>query len=798
MGTMTKSTVEKADLSALAAQAAKLEQYAKNIEKEVAKLQQRIDNLDWKGIAKDSAEGRAESERTQQKRLAEGVRALKDSIVNGTTSMTPMIDNLNNSATNLGNSQFDVSEGWKVTDRLNYGAALAVAKANDDLAQQKLIEAMQARRAQEATNETIRLQRLAMELGTADDTTSSAIKSASGAIGELSPATAGMNGNQAHADLEAAADGDATPEQLARLQAATTLTPEQLDALRNGRFAELPKGQFDYLNQLMRDMDGLSPEQIENLADQTPQLETSTANALQIMGNPKVGASPEETGGMSRLPAKVQEVLRESPVKDRTLVRTEKKTGMLGQNEDEKVYTPAVEIKDYDDLKALSGLLDSGSPELRQGTDLDRGLLKQTSEIAAATTDETRPIVDARGATLSDGEIDNTLDSMLDVSSADHQAVRDFLSGENMAPTVEPGNSYDPNSHFMGLATHDWGDQDGANKVFDWIGESASDPGYEGRVSADTANSLAHLISANHATLGQDTNGPDIDGTHTLGQLNPELTQTFTKNLIPYLGGLNGVSIEGLHEIPGFSNTSELANLVKVLDSDPTSAGAINVAGTAWEQNMSNLYGQTLDPEYAEAAGRFVQAFTNGNTAEMNALRANDQWEEVQEFNGNSAKWDSIKNLVTGGLSYVPGGSEITKLYEIANPYAKLSNIDLPNNPNDMTESEWTHVIDQSNTLFQQTTDGSYRQFAIAEGYLAANKSELNSPEWQPFLTDGELDWHKVNADDDRSIVFGFLYNSLGLGGFYDGNEGYPNGLSSPNITLDDKPTPGDSNVAPR
>ncbi|MGC7354232.1 hypothetical protein RBA38_23660, partial [Mycobacteroides abscessus subsp. abscessus] len=82
--------------------------------------------------------------------------------------------------------------------------------------------------------------------------------------GTLTPARAGLvGGQQATGDGQAILDGKATPEQIARARAALTgWTPEQIAALAEGKPADMPQGQYDYLKSLMESMNGKSVQDI--------------------------------------------------------------------------------------------------------------------------------------------------------------------------------------------------------------------------------------------------------------------------------------------------------------------------------------------------------------------------------------------------------------------------------------------------------------------------------------------------------------------------------------------------------
>ena len=76
--------------------------------------------------------------------------------------------------------------------------------------------------------------------------------------------------DQAGEDWADVRAGTATPEQVGRLRAAATLTPEQTAAVQQGKPATIDQGQYDYLNGLMRAQDGMSAAEINKTLDKYP------------------------------------------------------------------------------------------------------------------------------------------------------------------------------------------------------------------------------------------------------------------------------------------------------------------------------------------------------------------------------------------------------------------------------------------------------------------------------------------------------------------------------------------------
>lgn len=338
-----------------------------------------VDGLNWSGDGRRGAENRAERERTEMRLVADAFDDLATACLNGQTAMGPLVSTAKQSVTSLRKDGYEVDDGdWSVRDTYNYQAALDAAGKDQKLIDQ--VNTLQSTRQNEASNQTVTLQRLAADLGWADAAATTAIRTALNSIEQLTPATSGLNPTVAAQDEAALRNGTATPEQVERLQLATHLTQQQLDDLLAGKQVDLPQGQFDYLRGLMRSMDTMSVTDIKKLgdglpADQQTIVRAGVADALQIMSNPQIEAGRQgvaaDTGGMALLPTQVRTLLTEKPYKSLNPARGGGAGGVI-------------EVPRMGDFNALTDLLGNGNAGLAQGTDIDRGLLKQGAEIAGS------------------------------------------------------------------------------------------------------------------------------------------------------------------------------------------------------------------------------------------------------------------------------------------------------------------------------------------------------------------------------------------------------------------------------
>lgn len=585
----------------------------------------------------------------------------------------------------------------------------------------------------------------------------------------LSPAGAAVSIHSADQLLDDLADHRRlSGTELAELREATGLTPEQIEAIRQGKPVDIPPNKYAYLREVMAGLDSKSPAEIDRIADyldpgSRDSVKTALANGMQLMGNPLITDKRGNHGGMTELPAKVRESLQRNPV---TFDIDNPAAGIYWR------------LNNYHDLVALTDLLGKGNADLRVNTDVDRGLLKQASELASATSNRQGLFLetdDETGHLVSDKDLNATINSMIALTDADHPAITDFLTAQHMDCTVEPGGHFDAGSHFVDLVTHPFDPgQHAVEDMFNWIGPNAGTPGHEGDLAALAANGYAHRLAENATLLGLDTNGSGV-GHPTLGSINPELTQSLTKNIIPYLGALNGVEGMGIHTFPGygFGNITEMQGMIQALDSDPVSAAVINHAGAAWENYMTSMYAaHDGDPTFAAAAGRFHEMFHEADTAELQGLFNQQNWDRIQQYNLDSTEWDTAKTVLTTGLKFLPGpwgevGSLAGSVIDFANPGAKLSALGIVNDPSTIPHDHVSDAIQEAIKGYDNDTQGLYYQRDLALGYASTHGGLEADPRWAPFVSHADpddpsspmvLDWGKIQ---DRHWEFKKVVDAL-------------------------------------
>lgn len=725
MSAKTRSIVANAHPEVLGHAASSLSPVSTAIERRAGELYAKVAGLDWKGASFDAAVTRADHEKTQMTRVAAAVDELAEAFKSGASRMTPMVETLNTTATNLEGDRFSVDNDWTVRDlrdyeaeeRRNEGDSVALTRIAND----------RALRGNEATNETVRLQRLARELHDADVDTKRAIVQAEELIRAMAPATAGLSSRQAELDVRALREGNISPAGLARLNHATHFSPEQLESLRQGQPTEISQGQYDYLRTFMSEVDSANINELLRVHEQAPGV---LGNALRVMSSPNVRTKAGSAGGLDRLPDSVVSLLRENQIKHEIVGQPGGLYSLTGVNR-------------LDDFKALNTILsDRTDRNLQLGTDVDRGMLKQASEIAGALPHDEDTPFGFYDENQSYDEVRKVASSMLSTASHDHQAVTDFLTGERMGVTVAEGHRYDADAHVLNILTENWSegdpklcspdDQRGPRDLFDWIGEAAAAPGYEGELGGKSADTLARVLIDNEKALDAlyvNRDHTETNQYETFGERNPYVSRVLAANLAPYFGNFADAPSEVLtnHTAGPLADTVEFSKLIGVLSTDPGAGRIALTAAVQWENYLAHEFGSDPDnTELATAAGKIHSSMSGGLSNALETLADNDEWERFRKWNEDTFLIDSTGALVGAGGLWIPGLSEVAGLTV---PLVKAEEISLPTADPQQDENTWRTEIRDMETQLDKMTAGTDRVVQMTSGVLE-DRPELWGKAW--------------------------------------------------------------------
>ncbi|WP_028463695.1 hypothetical protein [Nocardia sp. 348MFTsu5.1] len=677
------------------------------VEADGLNIQSTITGMDWSGAFRNAAVSRANREQVQFTRVDDAFEELSKAITDGHTSMSHISESLKTGADGWEETGYDVAEDWTVTDRYNY--ALAESMYKDDDAALELLANMKSVRANNAATATSQLQRLAVEFDEADTKCAAAIGTASSSISTLTPLESALGGGVADQIGEKLRNGEQLSDFERRvLEAGTNLDPDELDALKNGKSATMTQGEFDFIKEIVGDLDGLSMEEIIKLGAGAHhnEIQNNLANATQLLGIPNLSTSNGDRGGMAALPENVRKVLTTNPVDD---------SGTIYSH--------------FPDSMSFVDFVAAGDQNARYGSDVNRGLLKQSSEISGAHDTFSPGSLDT---------IDEVLNTAMKVGGSDRIAAHDFITGENMDVTCDNGGKYNAGIHLNNISEYEWTDFSGLHTVFDTIGQDvgSSNPFYA-EMSRENASSLAHYLGS-----------PGDMGTNDdVGITNPELARIYANALSPYIGDFTGIDATSTGA-PTYGadrlDPGELENIFRSLNTDGEAAATMNSEAYKWQNLMALQYGVTDQAHFSELAGILSQAMTDGNSQAVNHLSETDLAERTASYDSKMTLFSTVKDL-TGLL---PVGSEagIAMQQPLADAIFGEAPVleDVSKQGND---PNWV----------AQLNDPNIRDFYELEGYMAAHPefghtAEFGTPPMPPeWFVDGKLDWNTVNSEKHKN-----------------------------------------------
>ncbi|TDZ41913.1 hypothetical protein [Mycobacteroides franklinii] len=426
---------------------------------------------------------------------------------------------------------------------------------------------------------------------------------------------------QAQQDVHDVLAGTATDEEKARVQAASTLSPEQVADRDAGRPVQLTRSQQLVLGQMNDQMKGMSIEDIHRAERRLGDNKSIVGNALQMMSSNQYAFAKSErpgeqgstdklaTGGFNELPTSVQNLLNDkSPVY---------------QRDDPTIFNPSrPEAKieaSAGNLNRLSEVIMDGDAGFQRGTELDHKLLQRGADILQYENHH--------GDSLK-GPVDSELQNIFKATSRDHIAVHDIMTGPD-------GQR---NDRFLGdLTSHVFPDRGAAaGSLFSWTGTSAV-PGdgvslEDARTSGETARAYASYL-AEHPGLAKHPMGIFA----SVGDYNPGLIQGMANGLAPYTAAIAGGTPDIFGKLPGFgdafdtdANTSngklpEARNVFNVLSSDPEAAKTINGALYRDSVTATQHYADSVHKSGSGAIGDLDQAGRFRALADSGLTVANNQ-----------------------------------------------------------------------------------------------------------------------------------------------------------------------------
>lgn len=663
---------------------------------------------DWRGPSQAAAEQRANTERTEFRRLADDLEDLSTALVGGADRLGHARDYVATVIDKAATDGFTVSDDWQIVSQ---------PKTMSDAEAAEHADLMEYWRSQ--------LDGALTELDNADRDMATAIRDALGAVAASAPASAGLSGHEGTALGEQVARGGSdipqdVRDRVAREIAAAGLNPEQVKTLADGgKVTDVPQGTMDFLQQFYTaaGKDGflaLSEQYSENGRTEAA---SALSNGLAVVSNYNVGSAAGDVGGRSHIPESLRGLF-EGPVTS---------TGNLTKGANDSPQQSMV-VNNGHDLARFTKAFGLADPAVQQGSELSENLLSRAGEIASATNDKSLLIGDSfdHNVLRRDG-VDTLLQDMVGVGGRDHAAVHNILSGEGM-PT-----DYNRDDVVMPLLQRDWaeGGERNVAGMFDWIADDArpSDPSdlgemFRSQQAGESAFGLAQILAAKDAEL---LDIPGMKG-QAIGEVNPEITQALGTSLAPYIGNMVGV--------PGdFAGTSGFASptggefglenaprLFSVIDSNADAAGYFNAQAFGMSAQLEQawaLEGRTLQMphyEYGSWAGSIQGVVDKGFDLEFADRAGDESSNNTAGFESKGIAYDTIRTVVSKGVEFIPGaGPIISSGIDLADPAFKSA-----------VMGAVPDGTVQPNTQFAEDSLLAKQYYQIALGLQAANGGSLD------------------------------------------------------------------------
>lgn len=700
---------------------------ASNVEGLFDRYKSAVENVNgghWEGLAAEAALSRAEADRRSAVLVADHLERVAQIALDGFHKVDPPLQRARNAITGAESAGFTVSENLTVS----YSGSATSAKETARAQWQVAIDNA-ASDAESADSEV----RTLLNGSRAD------LRATFVAPGALGSDQARTDANQLLTD-----PSDLTPEQIQRLIEAGSLTPDQLVDLASGDMVDIPASQMEYINALARALDGKSSQEIEDMLNQLPaDAREGVANALQMLSTTGVTANVRgdkdvPTNGRADL---LPHEMYESLTRDDLVTNGWETVGNWSYN--------TWNLNGVADNQAAARIADMSDTTFKHGTGLDAAVLDTAAKYLhaqnAADSDDLF-FVDGRGEHFDAPLTDQMFHSVAD----DRAAVADALSGK------------DGETLMTDIFTHEWKDDGkGISELFeiseqDAVADPANRPDTAlATQSGDIAESVARYMSEHNSDLLHLPGDPST----AAGERNPDLLVNLADDLAPYYSTFAGA--QSIPNVGHFDTANDLADMYSVLATNPD-AGVTAAQATYAQQNvLAAMYGSGEGPStYAQIAGQMQHALESGTASAMQSMDQGDVYKANWEQAVDIATWDSSYKAAGAIMSYLPGGSEIKALIDVAGPALKPSIVGIVD-PSAVTDPG-NAVPNQSATTL---VDSNMTVENIANGLVSTDPSILNDPDFAPYrdVDDSGDAYLNVENLNDQAAIRDLLYSRYGI-----------------------------------
>ncbi|BBW99461.1 hypothetical protein MMOR_03980 [Mycolicibacterium moriokaense] len=374
----------------------------------------------------------------------------------------------------------------------------------------------------------------------------------------------------------------------------------------------LTPDQAEVVSQMQSQMSGKSLDELVALKNDLGEHGDIIGDSMQVMSDPDVkfplvvdepfknqippGIDTDAmTGGKGMLPQSVKDAL-DAPAVSRAIAGPDQ-------------TIPVTTYPSGDDLQKVSELIRAGDAQFQQGSELDRTMMDRAVDVLHGAEKENRDYFKS-----SNPQGDSIVQDIFNSAGRDQIVSHDMIT--------------EPNSTFLDdIARHEWTDNGAAIRTLtDWVhdGATSTDPDVALR-AGETANALSTYLgdSGDDLLNLQHPGGWGLDEDTTVGQMNPDLVQSWGDALDPYQKAMLGDGqMPGFEPVPGTADSdfTQMRNIFAVMDSDPTAAKAWNEA--AYEHILD--YQRNPDYNNLANAGAMLGVVDSAAVQEMESRGANN------------------------------------------------------------------------------------------------------------------------------------------------------------------------------
>ncbi|GGC74096.1 hypothetical protein IEU95_15925 [Hoyosella rhizosphaerae] len=468
------------------------------------------------------------------------------------------------------------------------------------------------------------------------------------------------------------AEGTLTPElaeligqQLAQL----ALTTAQLDALAAGDPVAVPADQLNYLRNLVEasGKDGILAlsAYFDSLGTADGEAsKAALANAVLTVSHENIGAditadgTVRSPGGFDRLPADLREMLTSERGDG---LRLASGFDGLGDNLRDHVTDPSSGTPTRSEVRefaAFADLLNASEPTNAPGEQLGTHLLERAADFHAL--DENADAGVPRSKAFPDSSLYTPIaDTFTDIATRNTDSSAAILTG-----TYSDGTdlaNYDRDTTVATLLA--FGNEP-AQGLINWIpGDATSANPTVAQRAGEAAYGLAQTLSSNDSGIGGNNHNALLNlpghNNQSIGQINPEMTQTIGETLTPYIPAIGQLE-DHLTETFGFGSLThgDAIRVFSVIDSDPEAAANFN--GQVFAQIENLQYKQAAqalaNPEepqlrYAHTIGQLQTYVDHGYIVE-----GADRGADAQELHdAKTQAYQIASGIAATGAGAIPG-----------------------------------------------------------------------------------------------------------------------------------------------